>query len=178
MMRGGCGPVTATALDSKEKWDRAKLQLVLDKLADGTKKTYSIGWRWWALFCRVRNTPPLRRVSERCLQEEEELFLEFVVHLATHSSKAVGTIKQYLSAIRAQHLALGYPEPTGAMGRLWMAIDGLKRRQGGPARKKPVTPRMLRWIGKGMKPKASHEDAMLWAATSSSSGPASRPART
>jgi len=70
--------------------------------------------------------------------------LDFVVHLAFHGLKAVGTIKQHLSAIRAQHLALGYPDPTKPMGRLWMAIDGLKRRQGGPARKRPVTPKMLR----------------------------------
>ena len=45
-----------------------------------------------------------------------------------------------------------------------MAIDGLRRRQGGPKRKQPVTPAMLLWIRKSLNPRASQGDAMLWAA--------------
>jgi hypothetical protein len=150
--------------DTREKWEQLKLQLILDKLAEGTKKSYSVGWRWWALFCRARGIEPFRWVDAVTKKDEEERLLDFVLHLAEHGTKAVGTIKQYLSAIRAQHVCAGYPDPTGPMTRLWMAIEGLRRRQGAPRRKRPVTPRMLRWIRKGLKPKTCQDDAMIWAA--------------
>ena len=44
--------------------------------------------------------------------------LDFVLHLAEHGEKAVGTIKQYLSAIRSQHLVVGFPDPTRPMLRV------------------------------------------------------------
>ena len=55
------GRLKATWLDSREEWDREKLLLILDKLADGTRKSYSLGWRWWLLFCMTRRIEPLRR---------------------------------------------------------------------------------------------------------------------
>ena len=42
-----------THLSTREAWEREKLQLVLDRLASGTPKSYSLGWSWWALFCRA-----------------------------------------------------------------------------------------------------------------------------
>eukprot|EP00959_Pyramimonas_sp_CCMP1952_P471598 9498667-Pyramimonas_sp.AAC.1 len=53
---------------------------------------------------------------------------------------------------------------TAGAGRLWMAIDGLRRRDGDPKRKKPVTPRMMRWIRRKLQPEKSREGAALWAA--------------
>ena len=53
---------------------------------------------------------------------------------------------------------------TSPMSRLWMAIDGLRRRQGCPKRKQPATPAMLLWIRKSLNPRASQGDAMIWAA--------------
>ena len=49
-----------TDLKTHDDWEKAKLELVLDKLASSTIKSYSLGWRWWSLFCRAR-------VSARCL---------------------------------------------------------------------------------------------------------------
>ena len=98
----GTAEPRVSELDSRAAWEQAKLQLVLDKLADGTKKTYSVGWRWWALFCRARGEEPLRTVTDANLREEESLMLDFVLHLAIHGHKAVGTIKQHLNAIRTQ----------------------------------------------------------------------------
>ena len=45
-----------------------------------------------------------------------------------------------------------------------MALDGLRRRDGAPKRKKPVTPRMMRWIRRRLRPESSREGAALWAA--------------
>jgi len=135
-----------TDLKTHEDWEKAKLELILDKLASSTIKSYSIGWRWWSLFCRARGISPLREISLTNRREEEELLLEFVAHLSRREHKKAGTIKQYLSAIQAQHLALGMGDITAGVGRLWMAIDGLRRRDGAAKRKKPVTPRMMRWI--------------------------------
>ena len=107
----------------------------------------------------------MRRVTPENAQQEEEIFLDFLVHLAVHSRKAAGTIKQHLSAVRAQHIALGYPDPTAPLAKMWVAVDGLRRRQGGPRRKKAVTKQMLTWIRRGLRPRADHDEAMLWAAT-------------
>eukprot|EP00959_Pyramimonas_sp_CCMP1952_P046275 966336-Pyramimonas_sp.AAC.1 len=49
-------------------------------------------------------------------------------------------------------------------GGLWMAIDGLWSRNGDTKRKKPVTPRMMRWIRQKLQPGRSREGAALWAA--------------
>ena len=153
-----------THLDTRQAWEREKLQLVLDRLASGTRKSYSLGWRWWALFCRARGVHPYRKVTAENAQAEEELFLDFVVHLATHGRKAVGTVKQHLSVVRAQHLAQAYPDPTKPLLRVWWAIDGLRRRQKGPKRKKPVTKEMLLWIRQGLDPERRHDDAVIRAA--------------
>ena len=81
-----------THLDTRQAWKREKLQLVLDRLASGTCKSYSLGWRRWALFCRARGVHPYRKVTAENAQAEEELFLDIVAHLATRGRKEVGTI--------------------------------------------------------------------------------------
>ena len=87
------------------------------------------------------------------------MLLDFVVHLVKHGHTSVGTIKQFLSSIRAQQ---GLSDSRRSMPRLWMAMDGLRRKQGGPRRKRSVTPRVLRWIKKSLRPTRSHADAALW----------------
>ena len=47
-----------TDLKTNEDWEQAKLELILDKLASSTVRSYSLGWRWWALFCRTRGLNP------------------------------------------------------------------------------------------------------------------------
>ena len=153
-----------TTLHSRERLEEEKLQLVLDKLAESTRKSYSLGWRWWALFCRARGISPLRHVTPDSLPQEESLFLDFAVHVALHGGKAAGTLQQYLSAVRSQHLVLGFPDPTRPMLRLWMAMDGLRKRQGGPKRKRPATPEMLRWLRNKLDIQKRRDDAMLWCA--------------
>ena len=90
-----------TDLKTKEDWEQAKLELILDKLASFTVKSYSLGWRWWSLFCRTRGINPLRQVTTANQRDEEELLLEFAVHLSRRGCKKAGAIKRYLSAVRA-----------------------------------------------------------------------------
>ena len=160
----GAKVLAPTALHSREKLEEEKLQLVLDKLAESTRKSYSLGWRWWSLFCRARGASPLRHVTPDSLPHEESLFLDFAIHVALHGGKAAGTLQQYLSAVRSQHLVLGFPDPTRPMLRLWMAMDGLRKRQGGPKRKRPATPEMLRWLHGKLDIQKRRDDAMLWCA--------------
>eukprot|EP00974_Lingulodinium_polyedra_P000429 42775-Lingulodinium_polyedra.AAC.1 len=50
------------------------------------------------------------------------------------------------------------------MGRLWMGLDGMRRRHRGPRRKKPVTPRMLRWMKAHLRPWESLGASSAWCA--------------
>lgn len=106
----------------------------------------------------------MRKVTPDSVPSEEPLFMDFVVHLARHGHKSPGTIQQYLSAVRSQHVCLGMPDPTRPLLRLWMAMDGLRRRKGAPKRKRPVTPDMLRWIKRKLDVRRKRDDAMLWCA--------------
>ena len=160
----GVRSLAPSSLDCRSKLEEAKMQLILDKLAEGTQKSYSVGWRWWCLFCKARGIEAYRTVNESTLSDEQHIVLDFVLHLAEHGGKAVGTIKQYLSAVRSQHLMAGFPDPTRPMLRVWMVLEGLKKRQGGPRRKRPATPRMLRWIRSKLDIDKRHDDAMLWCA--------------
>ena len=60
-----CRTSAFAALRTQEDWERAKLQLVLDKLAEGTKKSYGVGWRWWELFCKAPGVPHYARSDRR-----------------------------------------------------------------------------------------------------------------
>ena len=90
--------------------------------------------------------------------------MEFVIHAAVNGHKKVGTIRRYLSAVRAQHLVLGYPDPTAGAARLWMAMDRLTRRHVAPKRKKPATPGMLRWAKQHLCSHESRDGAALYCA--------------
>ena len=161
--RHGLNPRVAP-LATRSALEEEKVRLILGKLADGTRKTYSLGWRWWALFCGARGVEPLRWVTEATRMGEQDRLLDFVVHLSTNGHRAPGTIKTYLSAIRARHVAAGHPDPTAGMTRLWMAMDGLKRMHGAPTRKKPVTVAMLRALRATLLPDQGGDGRMLWAA--------------
>jgi hypothetical protein len=149
---------------TRQALEQEKVRLVLGKLAEGTRRAYSTGWRWWSLFCAAREISPLRMVSESNRSDEEDRFLDFVVHLASNGHRAPGTIKTHLSAVRAQHIAAGRPDPTVGMARLWMAMDGLKRLYGSNKRKKPVTIQMLRKARELLRPEEDAAGRMLWAA--------------
>ena len=156
--------VPTAVLGSREEIEEEKLNMVLDKLGEGTRRAYALGWKWWWLFCRARGTNPLLRVGAENMEEVEQFVMDFLVHLAVNCHKGASTIKQYLSAVRAQHVALGLPEPFKRMARAWAFLDGLKKRSVGRKKRRAVTPKMLRWLRSGLRPHVSADDAALWLA--------------
>eukprot|EP00971_Amphidinium_carterae_P234223 4647790-Amphidinium_carterae.1 len=68
-------------------------------------------------------------------------------------------------AVRKQHIHNGLPDPLAGRPRVWMALAGLERLQGGKqARKFPVTPEMLLWMRSQLDPEHHPNHAIFWAA--------------
>ena len=97
------------------------------------------------------------------LWDDEEEILLYVVHLGITMSRAAGTVKAKLFALRQMHVMGGYPDPLQGKLRLWMALKGLERRRGPARRKLPTTPGMLKWIRTQLHPETCANDAVLWA---------------
>ena len=87
-----------------------------------------------------------------------------MVHSATNVPRSESTIKTRLAAIRALHINLGLDDPMASMKRVDFLLRGYTRLRGSPMRRHPVTPQMLRWIRTGLRPEASLDSAILWAA--------------
>ena len=120
----------------------------MQRLSEGTRKGYSAGWEQWCLFRGMQNKDPWLegRTREERLADEEAL-IEFVVFLAQVMQRGDGTLKQRLFAVRYAHIAEGFGDPTLHRSRLWSVVNGFARWRNQPTRrKKPATPRMLRWI--------------------------------
>ena len=124
----------------------------------------SIQYKWWELFCLTRGLDPIRQPKAGYDKEEEQIFLDFIVHSATNEKKAPGTVKLRLAAVRSFHLTMGLPDLTMSMPRLPLALAGLKRRYGTKERRKPVTPAMLTWLGLHLQFGKTAEGSLLWAA--------------
>ena len=74
------------------------------------------------------------------------------------------TIKARLAAIQALHVNLGLDDPMASMKRVDLLTQGYAHLRGSTMRRHPVTPQMLRWIRTGLRPEASLDSAILWAA--------------
>jgi len=121
-----------------------KLEVILDKIGRGTALGYSGAWRQWALFCKARRRDPYLLGETRAERHaDEEILLEFVVHLLVLFNRTEGTLKGKLLAIRFRHLLEGLEDPLKGKSRLQMALGGIKRRMGKPKRKWPVILKML-----------------------------------
>ena len=148
----------------REALDQATLALIMDRMAEGTQASYSSQFTWWELFCRARQADPFRIVTNENLKKEEKMFLDFVLHSTAENLWAPGTLKMRLAAIAARHTAAGYPNPLERMPRVYMALDGYKKRYGKDARRRPVTIEMLRWIRRNTDPEHQFNDAAINAA--------------
>ena len=137
-------------------------RLVWDKLAESSQRVFANQLQWWKIFCKIKGVDPIWRENAPDL-ERENLVLDFIVHSGVVLNKSPGTVKVRLAAVRSHHLALGLPDPFYHMPRVAMALAGLKRRYGHVERRHPVTTRMLAWLKKNLKPKQSHDGAILWA---------------
>lgn len=87
------------------------------------------------------------------------LFATFLSQNLHHSS-----IKVYLSAVRALHIELGFPDPLSGSLRLERVLKGIKRSQGErPSSRLPITSDILVSIHKHLN--FTHQDhVMFWAA--------------
>ena len=151
-------------LQGRDELEEEKTRVILARMAESTQRTYDNQWRWWELFCKRRGIDPIRIVSDQQRDQEENLFLDFVVHCAANVPRSAPTIRTRLSAIRAHHATLGLPDPLSGMKRVELLLQGYARLRGAPPRRHPVTPRMLRWIRTGLRIENNLNDAVLWAA--------------
>ena len=154
----------ASPLQGREELEDEKARVILSRMAEPTQKTYANQLKWWELFCRRRDLDPNRLVNDQNRASEEELLLDFVAHSATNVPRSESTIKTRLAAIRALHVNLGLNGPMASMKRVDLLLQGYTRLRGSPMRRHPVTPQMLRWIRTGIRPEASLDSAVLWAA--------------
>ncbi|CAE7545983.1 unnamed protein product [Symbiodinium sp. CCMP2592] len=124
------------------RWAQERLQLVKDHLSPSTQRLYDGHWRWWELYTRRRGVSALRSV-DRFDPGEESLFLDYLVYLFVGQGLAAATAQARLGAIRSVHLQLGFPDPLKPLPRLQLALEGIRRRKGPIAKRRPVTPHML-----------------------------------
>ena len=121
------------------------MSFVLGRLAEGTRVVYDIGWKQWSRFCNARKRDPILRGEDAAVvREDEEVLLDFVVHLVAVMGRTSGTTRGKLFAVRAAHLSLGLPDPLLGKTRVFFALAGIRRREGAAKRKKPVTIEMLK----------------------------------
>ena len=93
------------------------------KLSVGTRGGYSAAWRLWGLFCRARQRDPfLVGGTADVRRADEEILLDFVVHLARYFKRGEGTIKLKLFGLRYYHLLSGLEDPLLHKERMWLAL--------------------------------------------------------
>ena len=156
-------PHRFATVQGRAEYEQEGFALLLSRYSQSTANSYKSQFAWWTLFCRRRDEEPIRFVPSYD-RKEEQLVLDFLVHCSTNESKAPGTIKLRLAAIRSMHLTLGFPDPLAQMPRIPLAIAGIRRRFGTKERRRPVTPEMLKWLGNHLQFGKAEEASLLWAA--------------
>ena len=110
-------PLRFAEIQGREEWRQESLALLVDRYAKSTIEVYKNQFKWWELFCTRRGLDPIR-VKGSYNREEEQIFLDFILHCALNEQKAPGTVKIRLAAVRSYHLTLGLPDPTQGMPRI------------------------------------------------------------
>ena len=86
--------------------------LLMEALAEGASKTYWAAWDQWMVYARVRGTDPFFDGQTRKeIRHDENKILLYIVHLGITMSRAAGTVKAKLFALRQMHVMDGYPDP-------------------------------------------------------------------
>ena len=123
--------------------------LITNSVASGTHSTYSSSMKHWARFRRYRGRP-IFFVTETPAEIQDELVL-FVAFKGVVQNFAHGTVHVMLFAMRFFHVMERLPDPLANKPLLTVVLRGLKRLQGGPRRKIPVTMRILESSLVGLK---------------------------
>ena len=156
-------PMRFSNIQGGQEWSQEGWALLLDRYSKSTMSVYKSQYKWWQLFCQRRGLDPVRYVTGYD-RKEEDLFLEYMIHCAVNESKAPGTVKIRLAAIRSIHLSMGLPDPMAHLPRIPLAMAGIKRRWGTKVRRKPVTPEMLEWIGQHWGYGKTQEGSLMFGA--------------
>ena len=156
-------PMRFSNIQGGQEWSQEGWALLLDRYSKSTMNVYKSQYKWWQLFCQRRGLDPVRYVTGYD-RKEEDLFLEYMIHCAVNESKAPGTVKIRLAAIRSIHLSMGLPDPMAHLPRIPLAMAGIKRRWGTKVRRKPVTPEMLEWIGQHWGYGKTQEGSLMFGA--------------
>ena len=147
--RAGGGRRGRTAPTCSLSAPEAVQYLITNSVATGTHSTYSSSMKHWARFRRYRGRP-IFFVAETPAEVQDELVL-FVAFKGVVQNFAHGTVHVMLYAIRFFHVMERLPDPLANKPLLTVALRGLKRLQGGPRRKIPVTMRILERSLTGLK---------------------------
>ena len=161
---GGKTPPVIGGGSYKEDRKRAQLHFISSKLAIGSRSIYQSGWKLWCWFLTARGGSPFLTGKEGpATTKDEEVILDFIVHLVQLFHRTEGTLRTNLMAIRHHHLLAGLPDPLRSKERVWLALGGIKHLQGTVSRRLPVTVRMLRWLH-SVYSQRSNDDFVTYAA--------------
>ncbi|XP_065058040.1 uncharacterized protein LOC135685877 [Rhopilema esculentum] len=152
--RGSPSASAVSTLD--ESWQT----LLAQSLSVNTRKTYSSAQKQFITFCQQNEF--LHDNGSPC--PASGLTLLRFIGKAGKTCQA-STLKVYLAAVRALHIAEGYPDPLQNLHRIPLVVRGLRRvkSSNAAATKLPITALILHTI-KVQLDLTKFDDAMLWAA--------------
>lgn len=134
-------------------------ELLLQGLAPSTRRSYATGQKRFIEFCTQAGK--IYSNGSPCPADEWTLclFVTFLANSIYHSS-----IKVYLSAVRALHVEMGFPDPLQNCLRLERVLRGIKRSQGSrKSERLPVTNDIMRIIFNHLNMSLA-DHVMFWAA--------------
>ena len=99
-------------------------------LAKLTQRVYKIGRKKYIKFCKTHQRSPLP-----LKQSTLRLFVTFLAR-----SVAFKTIKLYLCTLKHYSVSHGYKNPVPSMHRLYILLEGIKRKLGAVGKRKPRFP--------------------------------------
>jgi len=123
-------------------------------LADSTQRTYSAPQCQYLAFCSRLDLSPF--------PASKQTLMLFVTELASRIQ--LQSIPMYLSAIRALHIAHGYPNPLDDILQFCQTVPGINRLHGITAKQKLVITTELRSDMKQFISLSSHDDYIKWSA--------------
>ena len=149
-------------LDSDEARSKARQKLITGADASSSQAITRVGWKQWVIYCEDRGRSPwLDTVTPN---EAEVLVLDWIAHLTYVLKRAASTVRGKVGAISLSHVVEGRGNPIDAMDRVRRAFRTLKRMSGGPKRKVPAGPPMLRAAIQRSKATMSGGDTAMIAA--------------
>lgn len=133
--------------------------MLKNALSENTQRTYNSAQKQFLQFCEQNR---IFNDNGSPIPASELTLLRFMASMSK-TCKA-SSMRVYLSAVRALHIQVGFPDPLVGCSRIPLVIRGLRRSKSGSCNPKvPITLLVLYAIRSQLN-LASHDDIMLWAA--------------